>query len=221
MTCNASFFATSRVLRRQVRVALQCCVQQGVQPILSVNCNCAHFDDVPRLLRRRLRVVAVECKFRALLGIADAATRSQGEVQLLAPGRCATPTSSTPWLDGSHAPTGSRDLLLFHTLLGGASCTSRVDRPLRHPVRLALVHQQGREACCSSTSCLVGPLAPTGLADLLNTLFGWASCTNRVVLDGFKGKHVDDRWRIRSRLVEARDVDAPIFHDAVCVSTLP
>ena len=35
MTCNASFFATSRVLRRQVRGALRCCGQQGVQPMLS------------------------------------------------------------------------------------------------------------------------------------------------------------------------------------------
>ena len=123
------------------------------------------------------------------------------------------------WLGLLHRQ--GQGLLLFHTLFGWASCTSRVDRPLRHPVRLGPLHQQGREACCSSTSCSVGPLAPTGLTDLFDTLFGWASCTTRVVLDGFRDKHVDDRWRIQIRLVETRDVDAPIFHDAVCVSTLP
>jgi hypothetical protein len=162
MTCNASFFATSRVLRRQVRGALRCCGQRGVQPMLSGSCNCAHFDDVPRLLRRRLR-----------------GCRSQVQVPCITGDcRCRHAFSGA----GAAACTWTMcDPHFFDTLAGWASCTDRVERPaaLPHPVRWDLLHQQVRQT--SSTPCSVGPRAPTGSRGLLlfHILFGWASRTNR------------------------------------------
>ena len=185
--------------------------------MLSGSCNCAHFDDVPRLLRRRLRgcrsqvqvpCIAGDCRchhafsgagaaactwtmcgphfFDTLAGWASRTDRVERPAAPPHPVRWGLlhqqvrQTSSTPCSVGPLAPTGSRGLLLFHILFGWASRTNRFDRPLRHPVRLGHLHQQGQEACFSSTSCSVGPLAPTGLTDLFDTLFGWASCTNRV-----------------------------------------